>query len=107
MPVATELTERLVRYERRIELAFEGLRYFDLKRWDLGNELLNGIIYGCRNGSVDSNTGKVTWGDGYIKLEERIFNPEIGVIAIQLQNLCKIHVKFIVILRPIILEIIT
>ena len=76
MPVATELTERLVRYERRIELAFEGLRYFDLKRWDLGNELLNGIIYGCRNGSVDSNTGKVTWGDGYIKLEERIFNPE-------------------------------
>lgn len=75
MPEVNALTEKIVRYERRIELAFEGLRYFDLKRWNLGKELLNGMIYGCRNGSVDSKTGKVSWGEGFIKLEERIFQP--------------------------------
>ncbi len=76
MPDATELTERLVRYERRVELAFEGLRYFDLKRWDLGPTLLNGWAIGSRNGTIDSKTGKVTWGDGHIKLEERIFQAQ-------------------------------
>jgi hypothetical protein len=76
MSEAAQLDERLVRYERRIELAFEGLRYFDLKRWDLGPTLLNGWALGCRNGSVDSQTGKITWSEGYIQLEERIFQPQ-------------------------------
>lgn len=75
MPEATTLTERLVRYERRTELAFEGLRYFDLKRWDLGPTLLNGWAIGSRNGSVNATTGEVTWNNEYIKLEERIFQP--------------------------------
>lgn len=76
MPEATELTDKLVKYERRIELAFEGLRYFDLKRWDLGSTLLNGWAIGCRNGSVNSQTGKITWSEGHIRLEERIFQAE-------------------------------
>ena len=76
MPEATVLTEELVRYERRIELAFEGLRYFDLKRWDLGPTLLHGIAIGCRDGSVDSQTGKITWKGDNIRLEQRIFYPE-------------------------------
>lgn len=74
MPDAPQLTEKLVRYERRVELAFEGLRYFDLKRWDLGPELLNGQAKGCRNGTVNSSTGEVTWGTGHIVLEERTFH---------------------------------
>ena len=76
MPDATVLTDELVKYERRIELAFEGLRYYDLKRWDLGPTLLNGWAIGSRNGTVDVNTGKVTWSDGHIRLEQRIFQPE-------------------------------
>jgi len=76
MPEAAQLDERLVRYERRIELAFEGLRYFDLKRWDLGPALLNGWATGSRNGSVNSQTGEITWGDGFIRLEERIFQSQ-------------------------------
>jgi hypothetical protein len=76
MPEATELTERLVRYERRIELAFEGLRYFDIKRWDLGPALLDGWALGCRNGTIDSETGKITWEEGHIRLEQRIFQPQ-------------------------------
>ncbi|MDR0743995.1 MAG: RagB/SusD family nutrient uptake outer membrane protein [Tannerella sp.] len=76
MSEASQLDERLVRYERRIELAFEGLRYFDLKRWDLGPSLLNGWALGSRNGTIDSQTGKVTWSEGHIRLEERIFQPQ-------------------------------
>ena len=80
---ATLLTRELVRRERRVELAFEGLRYFDIMRWDLGPQVLNGPLYGSRLGSMDAN-GNVTWqGDGaivnednYIVLENRTFHPE-------------------------------
>ncbi len=33
----------LIRSERRLELAFEGTRYFDLKRWRIAEEVLNAI----------------------------------------------------------------
>ncbi|RTE54028.1 RagB/SusD family nutrient uptake outer membrane protein [Arenibacter aquaticus] len=39
---ANELRE-IVRNERRYELSFEGLRYFDLKRWGIAEEVLNGF----------------------------------------------------------------
>lgn len=32
-----------IRHERRIELAFEGLRHFDLMRWHLGAQVLNNV----------------------------------------------------------------
>lgn len=79
---ATSLTKELVRRERRVELAFEGLRYFDIMRWDLGPQVLDGPLYGSRLGTMDAN-GNVTWkgdgkivnGDNYIILENRVFNP--------------------------------
>lgn len=42
-----------VRNERRVELAFENLRYMDLIRWKLAEEALVGPIYGMLN--VDQN----------------------------------------------------
>lgn len=38
-----EMRER-IRHERRVELALEGLRYFDLRRWGIAEEKLNGFI---------------------------------------------------------------
>lgn len=73
---AKTLTRELVRRERRVELAFEGLRYYDVKRWDLGPVVMNGPYYGSRKGSVDPQTGKVTWGTGYILIENRTFYPD-------------------------------
>ncbi|HEX5153171.1 MAG TPA: RagB/SusD family nutrient uptake outer membrane protein [Parafilimonas sp.] len=32
-----------IRHERRIELAFEGFRYFDIKRWRIAEQVLNGV----------------------------------------------------------------
>jgi len=36
----------IVRDERLRELAFEGLRYFDIRRWKTAEDILPGIIYG-------------------------------------------------------------
>lgn len=73
---ATTLSRDLVRRERRVELAFEGLRYYDVKRWDLGPTVMNGPYYGSRLGSINPQTGEVTWGSGYILVENRTFHPE-------------------------------
>lgn len=63
----------LVRRERRVELAFEGLRYFDIKRWDIGAQALNGPVYGSRLGTVNAETGVVNWSATKIKVEDRVF----------------------------------
>ena len=65
MPAITEndqsrLRER-VRSERRVELAFEGLRWYDIKRWKIGGQVLNGSVLGVRPGTVNMTTGAVTF----------------------------------------------
>ena len=67
---------KIVRRERRVELAFEGLRYFDVKRWDLGPEVLDGPLYGSRLGSVNFETGEVNWSEERLIPEVRNFIPE-------------------------------
>jgi hypothetical protein len=76
LPPATELTRDLVRRERRVELAFEGLRYFDIKRWDVGATALDGLKLGCKEGSVDMSTGEITWGTTDIVVDNLEFNPQ-------------------------------
>lgn len=41
-----ELLRPILRKERRNELAFEGIRYWDLKRWGIMAEVLNGRFFG-------------------------------------------------------------
>lgn len=41
-----ETMRQIIRDERRIELAFEGLRFYDLKRWRIAGEVLNNITDG-------------------------------------------------------------
>ncbi|MGN6438779.1 MAG: RagB/SusD family nutrient uptake outer membrane protein [Agriterribacter sp.] len=38
-----EMRER-IRHERRVEFALEGIRYFDLRRWGIATEKLNGFV---------------------------------------------------------------
>ena len=42
----------LLRRERRVEFAFEGLRRCDIVRWGIAMEVLNGPIYGSNYGTV-------------------------------------------------------
>lgn len=37
-----------IRNERRVELAFEGKRYFDIIRWGIGPQVLNGTLHGMK-----------------------------------------------------------
>jgi hypothetical protein len=45
VPAFTTLTRVLVRKERRRELAFEGLRLFDVVRWRIGSEINDKLIH--------------------------------------------------------------
>ena len=56
-----EKVRELYRRERRVELCFEGKRYDDIRRWGIGNDVMNGPIYGAWNPDTQS----------FIKLEER------------------------------------
>jgi len=65
----------LVRRERRVELALEGLRWFDITRWKNAETLNKGEVYGARLGKVDATTGKLTLTNERIQVEKRVFDP--------------------------------
>lgn len=61
----------LVRREFRVELAGEGRRRFDIIRWGIAKDVMNGPVYGALSkGKVDPKTGKVT----YSSLTDRFFS---------------------------------
>jgi len=61
-PLAGGLTKEQmrekIRHERKIELAYEGIRYFDLKRWRIAGEVLNAVKDGIH---------KYRWEDRFYK----------------------------------------
>lgn len=65
----------LVRRERRVELALEGLRWFDVCRWKIGEEVMPGMVYGALEGKVDPTNGALTLSTKRIEVEERVFDP--------------------------------
>lgn len=46
IPISQDGVRELIRKERRVELCCEGLRYHDIRRWKLGENYLDGDIYG-------------------------------------------------------------
>ncbi len=48
MPELTAISRDLVRHERKIELAFEGNRYWDLRRWRIAKDELSQVFHGLR-----------------------------------------------------------
>ncbi|MCM1177910.1 MAG: RagB/SusD family nutrient uptake outer membrane protein [Clostridium sp.] len=57
-----------IRHERRIELAFENHRFWDVRRWMIAEEVDNGAVHRV---TVDAD-GKIT----YPVFQNRVFNPE-------------------------------
>lgn len=82
MPPVTETSQaglrRRLRNERRVEFAFEGLRWYDMKRWKIGAEVMNGPVYGVRPGKVNMTTGEITFtSKNHITVgSERVFNAD-------------------------------
>lgn len=44
---------KIVRNERRVELALEGLRWFDIRRWKIGSSVMGKPIYGAKVNGVN------------------------------------------------------
>lgn len=61
--------QTIVRNERRSELALEGLRIFDLRRWKTAETVLNGYPHGAQYGDPATD-------NGYIRLDKRSFNKD-------------------------------
>jgi len=61
--------QEIIRNERRVELALEGLRWYDIKRWQIGNLVLNGYMHGFKFGDADASVD-----GGYIRADEYKFN---------------------------------
>jgi len=82
MPPVTELyindLREILRRERCIELAFEGLRYWDMIRWRIADEVLNKKYYGMKlTDDPGSYTGKYTINeDGHLFSCEKIWDFE-------------------------------
>ncbi|WP_158827700.1 RagB/SusD family nutrient uptake outer membrane protein [Mucilaginibacter lacusdianchii] len=67
-PAGADLTN-IIRRERRVELAMEGLRVDDIRRWKIAETVMNGYAHGAKFSS-DVNTD-----NGYIRAQFRKFNP--------------------------------
>lgn len=61
---------KIIRNERRCEFAFEGIRYKDIMRWKLAEEVLNGWCHGLHTGEA------VGTDEGYVRVEKRAFNAD-------------------------------
>ena len=59
----------LIRNERRVEFGMEGLRIFDIRRWDTAEIVLNGWAHGAQFGPADEE-------DGFIRVDFRTFDPD-------------------------------
>ena len=57
-----------IRNERRVELAMEGLRIFDIRRWKTAEDVLNGYAHGAQFGPEDID-------NGYLRVNLRKFDP--------------------------------
>lgn len=55
-----EELRKMVRNERLVELAFEGLRYFDIRRWKIAENTVPGILYGMTYVDNQGNLKTIT-----------------------------------------------
>lgn len=63
----TEMDD-IIRRERRSELAMEGLRLMDLRRWKTAEVVLNGWLHGIKTNEAPSID------NGYIRVDNRVFD---------------------------------
>lgn len=66
----------LLRRERRVEFAYEGLRRFDIVRWSIAEDVMNISLTGCNRGIVLETIGDAETGDHNVKLDGEPFFVE-------------------------------
>ncbi len=78
----------IIRNERRVELAMEGLRIFDIRRWKIAETVLNGWVHGAQFGPANEDGGYIRAGQRSfdknkhylwpVPREERSINPNLS-----------------------------
>lgn len=66
--LSQEEYREIIRNERRVELAMEGLRIFDIRRWRIAEDVLNGWAHGAQYGPPSED-------NGYLRVNLRSFDP--------------------------------
>lgn len=80
---------QVVRHERMVELAFEGQRFFDIRRWHIAEDVMPGKVYGMtyEDGAGDLQTVEVTGWENFfsdrnylwpVPQAEREINPALS-----------------------------
>ncbi|WP_051691737.1 RagB/SusD family nutrient uptake outer membrane protein [Pedobacter borealis] len=77
----------LVRRERRVELAGEGLRWFDIVRWNIGSTVIAPVM-ACPEGTVDRTNGDLTLQVGSnAVVAPRSYTPKYNIFPIPAMEL--------------------
>jgi hypothetical protein len=72
-----------VRYERRLELAMEGQRFFDLRRWGIAEQVLNEYINGVGGGAEENRRAYLQFAEA-VATRHRYF--PIPILQIELSK---------------------
>ncbi|SMD15181.1 RagB/SusD family nutrient uptake outer membrane protein [Pedobacter nyackensis] len=67
-----DLMRDVIRHERRIELAFEGHRFWDVRRWKIAEVVDNRPVYGVNYTISSSNATDTTF--AYFESQKRVFD---------------------------------
>lgn len=78
-----EMKERII-HERRVELAFEEHRHWDVRRWKIAEEVFSQPIRGVR---IDESETPVEY--QYYDVEQRVFTPKMYLYPIPYGELMK------------------
>ena len=62
-----------IRNERRIELCFEGFRFWDIRRWDSQATMVAPV----KGAYITLNPADTTFTYSYSKIEERLYDPHM------------------------------
>lgn len=80
---------QIIRHEREVELSFEGLRFFDIRRWKIADKVMPGKVYGITYTNKQGNLETLEvagWNNVFqdrnylwpIPQNERDLNPGLG-----------------------------
>lgn len=81
---AAAFTFASLQHERFVELAFEGQRWFDIRRWNQGAEKIGGKIFGT---DIQDTPGGRTY--TRFEVESRFFQPKMYLFPIPLSEINK------------------
>jgi hypothetical protein len=82
LPV-NEFIER-IRNERRVELCFEGHRFWDVRRWNQGEKYFNTSVQGMKITNTNS-----TLGFEVFNVENRVFDSKMNAMPIPYSEMQK------------------